>query len=660
MTMQLGHISPCILKTKDKKQKPSRCYLRQQKRMLLGTWLMVLVFMVWGHEMGFGQFLPDRYQMPIYTDVIETTDILFSTQVPQPNPGGGFYEGITGLPVNVTEYETTDVDLYMNIFEPAGDTISFRPVVIICFGGGFVAGSKDHWSMRLIAEELARLGYVTAVIDYRLGMNVFDQDLAKRAVYRGLQDGRSAVRFFKADAAGDNQYRIDPEHIYIGGHSAGAFIALHNGYLDKESERPPSTYEWEQSCGFLGTSTCTCPDLGCLDCAGDHQDFDGHARALFSLAGAVGAVEYIETSSDPSVVLFHSADDGTVPIDEGEPFGDISFLIVGSDLPEVYGSQLIADRAEDIMLPHEYYAYTNRGHGVHEETDQDLYADIIPNITTWFYEHLLKPEAISLDGDEAFCPIEPFKTYTLNGNGVYFDWIIEGGTIINPSILSPTVEVEWDVMAETHSISVTPYGLQWGAGDTFHLDVDKTPVGTMNNPGPDPDCMFLSIDWQSFQARAIGEDVILRWAVWIESDEAEFVLQRYDDDWHTLDTVITSHAGQHQLDYVDRRPGAGFHMYRIVYKSAQVAPSISPIRVAQIDEAYDGITVYPIPTDSELFIQIDQDIDMSDITIYTVSGRKVHHHVIGGDRSVTLDVGDLPAGSYLLRTGRITKLFNKM
>ncbi len=121
----------------------------------------------------------DRYNSNLFSTVSETTNILFSSNVPQPVPGGGFYESITGYPLNVDEFSTTPVNLYMNIFQPTGDTLSKRPLIIICFGGGFVTGSKDHWSIRLLAQELAKRGYVTAVIDYRLGMNIFDAESVK-------------------------------------------------------------------------------------------------------------------------------------------------------------------------------------------------------------------------------------------------------------------------------------------------------------------------------------------------------------------------------------------------------------------------------------------------------------------------------------------------
>lgn len=366
---------------------------------------------------GFIQAQPptNRYNEALFANVTETTNILFSTNVPQPRPGGGFYETLTGLPINVKEYDTQNVNLRMNIFQPTGDTLTTRPLIIIAFGGGFVDGSKDHWSMRLLAQNLAKRGYVTALIDYRLGMNIFDEDLSKRAVYRGVQDGRSAVRFFKADAAGSNTYRVDPNNIYIGGHSSGAFIGIHNAYLDKEIERPLSTYAWTQSCGFLGLSTCTCPNLLCLDCVGNNTTQNGAAKAVFSLAGAVGELTFMETANDPNIVMFHSSDDGTVPYNSGQPFSDLSWAVVGFDLPIVYGSNQMNIRANTLGMNKQFYPYTTRGHSVHENGSTALYTNIVPDISDFFFVQLLKPVTHTITGALSVCASNPTRTYYYTG-----------------------------------------------------------------------------------------------------------------------------------------------------------------------------------------------------------------------------------------------------
>jgi len=316
-------------------------------------------------------------------------------------------------------------------------------------------------------------GFVTAVIDYRLGMNVFDDALSMRAVYRGVQDGRSAVRFFKADAAGANMFRVDPNQIYIGGHSAGAFIATHNAYLDLETERPASTYIWPQGCGLFDASICWCQDQGCLDCVGDNQTFNGQAKAVFSLAGALGFTSYMETENDPKIVMFHSSDDETVPYISGQPFSNISDLIVGFDLPDVYGSWTMKQRADLIGLQSRFNSYDTRGHGVHEATSTSLYSDIVPEISNWFFIQLLQPGAHTITGPKYVCSSELVQTYHTEQNlANYYHWEVTGGIILNENPSLPYVTVQWYLNAPEHIVKLTPYSITDARGIETVLNVD--------------------------------------------------------------------------------------------------------------------------------------------------------------------------------------------
>ena len=419
-----------------------------------------------------GQSLPNRYIDSIFTEITETEEVLFSTDVPQPKPGGGFWEWISGYPLNVKEYDNDTINLYMDIFEPTGDTLSARPLAIICFGGGFLAGSKDHWSIRLLAQGLAHRGFVTATIDYRLGMNIFDSDLATRAVYRAVQDSRAVIRYFKADAAGVDSFRVDTNNVFIGGHSAGAFIALHNLYLETEEERPVSTYEWTQD----GMEV---PDLGCLDCAGDNQEYSGEAMGAFSLAGALGFTTYINASEDGKPTLFHSEDDPTVPYDAGEPFSDLLSFVPGSDLPPVYGSLPISLRCDTLDIPHDFNSYEDRGHGVHEDGETALYDDILPGICDFLHREYLRPYSNGLVGDSVICSSDLIQPYLIDSTtGVYFDWTVEGGTPVEQSNISPSIIIAWDSTASDRMVSVVPYAANGARGDTIALSIDVSDGGT--------------------------------------------------------------------------------------------------------------------------------------------------------------------------------------
>ena len=414
--------------------------------------------------------IPDRYKEEVFTNIVETNNVVFSSNVPQPKVNiFNFYYLATGARISVREYDTENVTLAMDIFEPASDLQGKRPLVIICFGGGFVQGSRDIWSIRLLAQGLARRGYVTATIDYRLGMHIYDKEIGARAVYRAVQDSRSAVRFFRANAA---TYKIDPDKIFIGGHSAGAFVALHNLYLDKESERPTSTLDTLQDGNPI-------PDLGCLDCVGDHLTFNGKANGVFSLAGAVGDLAFLENSSEAPPILFHDTEDGTVPYGVGEPFSDISIFIIGSDLPIVYGSQLISQRCDALGIENQFNTSTGLGHNVHEQGMMALQPDVLPLISAWFYEKYLKSASPEMGGLSTFCSIDLQQAYQLPpGDFVYYDWEISGGSFMSMSTAEPNVIVNWDDLASAHQLSVTPYLCNGAAADKIILDANQISTAT--------------------------------------------------------------------------------------------------------------------------------------------------------------------------------------
>jgi len=275
----------------------------------------------------------------------------------------------------INEGDTSPQDLLMDIYLPDNDTLQYRPAIVCAHSGAFVSGSKTADDMVAFCDSLSHRGYVAVSIDYRLGMNVLSSSSSVRAVYRGIQDGRAAVRFLKEN--GDT-YGIDTNNIYFLGSSAGAFIALHNMFLDCEEERPPETY--------------SSPDLGCLDCSGNSFNHNGKSNGIVSLWGALNDTNIIVSTDTLPAFLVHGTADATVPFDYGSPFGNSYF-------PPTYGSRLIdlqlsyyGNSAENYFVAgagHEFYGTSNGNWNV----QPNAYWDTVFNKTVDFFYDIHKPEA---------------------------------------------------------------------------------------------------------------------------------------------------------------------------------------------------------------------------------------------------------------------------
>lgn len=149
-----------------------------------------------------------RYVEPMFDDVDITRDITY-----------GSAPGVDGAS------ETLKLDVY----QPKDDTETDRAAVIFVHGGGFGGGNKDEVIEVALATALAKLGYVTASIDYRqlapggcTGASAGD-GTCTAAVIGGIHDGQAAARFLRANA---DDYGIDPNRIGMGGASAGAIVAM--------------------------------------------------------------------------------------------------------------------------------------------------------------------------------------------------------------------------------------------------------------------------------------------------------------------------------------------------------------------------------------------------------------------------------------------------
>ena len=171
-----------------------------------------------------------RFIDEIFTDVVKLENQIYGVNVTV----------VTGTPAA----DTLLFDLYM----PAGDTCSSRPLVVAMHTGTFLpkglfapVGDKDDYANVQVCERLAKMGYVAASVQYRLGWNpISPQDTVRRstiinAAYRAVQDLHTFLRFINMtiDDFG-NPYKIDSDRVALFGIGTGGFVGFNAAILTQD------------------------------------------------------------------------------------------------------------------------------------------------------------------------------------------------------------------------------------------------------------------------------------------------------------------------------------------------------------------------------------------------------------------------------------------
>lgn len=368
-------------------------------------------------------------------------------------------------PVWTVPYQNTDLKL--NVYQPAGDVHTKRPLIIFAHAGGYLNGSKDVNDMVALCDSFARKGYVTATIDYRKGFNPLDGESAERAVYRGVQDAKAAVRFFKEKR---NLYGIDTNNIFFGGMSAGAFSALYVGYMDKESERPQSTY---------GGGTVN--NLQCLDCAGNSYPHTSKVKGILDYWGAVTDTTIIEAGNIP-ILIMHGANDPTVPYGYGHPFGLFT-------LPNTHGGSHIYQRAMNLGLDVEFVTSTGPLHMLDGSDNgtfpaagpNSFWSDTLLPVTEKFLLRLIKPQTTKISSDTLyFCGNGLAQFAVSNTITSHYVWLYDNTqsiTIANNN--TSNLQLQFNTPG-TYSVDVLEFNELLCASDTLKFTVIVHPAPVAN------------------------------------------------------------------------------------------------------------------------------------------------------------------------------------
>lgn len=277
----------------------------------------------------------ERYLDEIFDNVVVTEDVEYASNVT-------VLTALQGLPpMAMTQF--------MDVYEPEGDTLSSRPLILMFHTGNFLPtylngsalGTRKDSCIVELCHRFARMGYVTASVDYRLGWNPLAGTQVERtyqlinAAYRGVQDARTAVRYFRMNAAEmGNTFGIDPDKVAMFGDGTGGYITLASASIaDYNDIILDNTGSPIESFWYLVDDTVIpmviqeingdpeakldgfAPD-GTQLCIGHYPDYSSDFNFQMNMGGALGSPEWLD-AGDPAMVSFHCPHDPFAPYTSG-------------------------------------------------------------------------------------------------------------------------------------------------------------------------------------------------------------------------------------------------------------------------------------------------------------------------------------------------------
>ncbi len=383
-----------------------------------------------------------RFLEEVFDDVTVTSGVMYgvnATLIGLLDPDNGINEAIPE-------------PLMADVYEPVGDEFGERPLVVLMHTGNFlptptnggITGTRADSSAVEICTRLAKMGYVAASIDYRLGWNPLAASQPERALgliqaaYRGVQDSRTAIRFFKSSVDGGNPYQIDSTRITLWGNGTGGYIALGAATLDNYNEiltttngpakflldadgdgAPDTPMVIEAMHGDVEGKTVGVgqppftPLPGDTLCYPNHVDYSSDFQLCVNVGGDLGDISWLDVNSPP-MITFQSAFDFFAPYNDG-------VLVVPTTqdpIVRVQGGQAVIAKANELGNNQAFIdaniddMYTQRAKDNSAAAGHDYFEGLAPTV--------LPPNMFNLD------------------EGVVIDWW-------DPNALSP-VGVPWNLL----------------------------------------------------------------------------------------------------------------------------------------------------------------------------------------------------------------------
>ena len=259
------------------------------------------------------------------------------------------FNSMNKITVNYSDVYTNSFH-EMDIYTPDGDTEINRPVILYMHGGSFYGGTKTMTDCIDFCTSMAKRGYVTASLNYRLSNLVSflsSQEEQYTTVLKAVSDVKSAIRYFRKDFANGDTYAIDPNTIFVGGYSAGAVLSIHLAYIDSISDLPTSPINVQTIVNNIGGVNGLEGDAG-------NYGYSSDVNGVISFAGGINDVNWIDATDEP-LVSIQGTSDLTVNYNCGPGLNNPLILIL-------CGSGEMHPRADNVGVLNDHLSFSGTDH----------------------------------------------------------------------------------------------------------------------------------------------------------------------------------------------------------------------------------------------------------------------------------------------------------
>ncbi|HEY4258618.1 MAG TPA: alpha/beta hydrolase [Schlesneria sp.] len=241
-----------------------------------------------------------------------------------------------------------EVELKLDLARPKEGEGPF-PGLVLIHGGGWSGGKRQDF--KPVMQQAAEKGYVAITITYRLTEPDPATKQGKIPFPAQIEDCKCAVRWLKANA---QKYHVDPDHIGVGGASAGGHLSLLVGLTDAKSKLEGQGGNADQSSRVQAVVNIFGPTemVECWKTSPQARPFIqgliGKPDDAPDAYKAASPVTYV-TDDDPPVLTLHGASDTLVPPSQ---------------------AQLLDDAIKLTKAKHELLILEGQGHGFNGESQK--------------------------------------------------------------------------------------------------------------------------------------------------------------------------------------------------------------------------------------------------------------------------------------------------